>query len=217
MTDCTGIENTSGYEDQELMYDSMAALPGEGQMSELRTEVLVLFVDDIRAGRMSSETLCRAKKVAELWKTGRYDYILVVGGIFRNWNVQWTSAAETIATWLMKTGIEDHKIMKDNRSKDVFEAVERSFGILRANRLKTHGDDAARLTVCSGWQQCLYVWALYRYGYKTSVKMILVAEPEKTWKSWFNGFYRMAYTFWTAIPEAQKSLEVQRQIAASKN
>jgi len=61
-----------------------------------------------------------------------------------------------------------------------------------------------QLTICSGWQQCLYVWALYRFGYGVSVRVALVKEPTQSWKSWFSRFKRIYHTFRTAIPEARR-------------
>ncbi len=81
-----------------------------------------------------NDTLYRCQKALELWHTGRYDYVLVTGGIFHPPNVQSVAAATLMGMWLLEHGVPESQILCEIESLDTYENISKGIEALKSNR-----------------------------------------------------------------------------------
>ena len=73
--------------------------------------------------RIAGPTLARLKKGVRLWRTGRFNGIVVTGGRYLPSDVQTLSAADLMACWLRDHIPEHSRIFVEPNSLDTFENV----------------------------------------------------------------------------------------------
>ena len=111
-----------------------------------------------------TRTLRRLVKGLRLWKTGRFDKIIVSGGIHSQ--NQTTASAVLMKIWLMNNEVESNDIIVEQRSLDTFQNIFFSIEMLEKV------DSCPEITVVTHWQHCLRFkmtfWRKYGLKIKTA-------------------------------------------------
>lgn len=128
-------------------------MPNTAKSKTVYPKFRILFVpaESIeRQDRLSNRTLLRCKKALELWRTGKYDLVIVSGGKFLAPDVQTLPAGLLMGRWFMNQGLETGQLIIEQESLDTFENISFSVTAMRARGL----DDPSRwdITVVSQWQ-----------------------------------------------------------------
>jgi hypothetical protein len=118
------------------------------------------------------DTLVRLTRGLELWREGKFDRILVVGGRFNAPTVQTIAASELMIPWLTKRGVPREAIVFENQSRDTYENV--SFGL---KALKKAGLESASITVVTQWQHAVRFWLTFFFGYGRLVHLVPMDYP----------------------------------------
>lgn len=109
-------------------------------------------------------TLRRCEEALELWRSERYDYLLVSGGIFLPPHIQTRAAADIMRDWFAQQGVSTRMIIVERESVDTFENVR-----LSAHLLTKMHVIRPRITVVTQWQHALRFWVTFRLGYGLNV------------------------------------------------
>lgn len=117
-------------------------------------------------------TLLRCEAALELWRTERYDYMLVCGGLFLSPHIQTRPAADIMRDWFAQKGVSTRLILVERESVDTFENVERSIHLLTKMHLIR-----PRITVVTQWQHALRFWVTFRFGYGLHVGLAPISYP----------------------------------------
>lgn len=118
--------------------------------------------------------LARLSMGLALWKEGRFDVILVTGGIFLPRTIQTRPAAELMADWLFAQGVPSDRVMIENKALNTWDNISGGLRLL-SNRF---GNEPIGITVVTQWQQAMRVWLSFALGYGKLVKVGPVSEPK---------------------------------------
>lgn len=111
--------------------------------------------------RLRKDTLRRCKRGLRLWQSGRYDYLLLSGGIFNPPNIQTVPASLLMRNWFLAHSVDGSKIITEEESLDTFENVK--FGI---KELEEKGLSVAKIAVVSQWQHVIFrIFPIFLLGY----------------------------------------------------
>ncbi len=160
-----------------------------------------------------TDTLLRCQRALKLWQSGKYDKILVSGGIFLPPQTQTKAAGVLMAEWLVSHGVPRRALIIEGRSVDTFGNIKFSL-----DRLKEINVGKAEITVVTQWQHAVRFWISFFFGYGLWVKLHFMRYPIslRTWlKEWFLIIYHL-YDPIGIKKIARKNREQRRQISYKK-
>jgi len=105
----------------------------------------------------------------KLWKTGKYDYIVVSGAKTYSEEIQTKPAGTLMAEWLEKNDVPSEKILIDNNATDSFLNVDYTMDLIKKEDL-----DEYQITVIATY---LHDWRLgltFRKKYGVKIKSLKV-------------------------------------------
>ena len=163
-------------------------------------KIIFIPAAGVRIDKLGRESLKRCVVGLKLWNTGRYEKILVTGGVFQAPLTQRYPAATIMKTWLTKHGVDPHRIIEETKSVDTFENVELGFGLLpKGNKLE--------ITAVSNWQHCLRIWVISRHGYETNIKIY----PIWSWRPWKEFLKEWTKLFYSLLDPKGKSWFIENR------
>lgn len=112
-----------------------------------------------------TETETRLVRGLEEWKTGSYDMIVVMGGIYLPPTVQRTASALLMRIWLIERGVSTYDIIAEDLSRDTFENIDFALALIEADIEKD-------ITVVSEWQHVLRFWVTMTKDYLIAPRLI---------------------------------------------
>ncbi|KKR07448.1 MAG: hypothetical protein UT32_C0011G0016 [Parcubacteria group bacterium GW2011_GWC2_39_14] len=118
-------------------------------------------------GMMTEKRLMRA---LSLWQSGKYDAIVVMGGIYLPADTQTIASSLLMRSWLNEQGVHANKILCEELSRDTYENIS---GVLRL----VERDHDQHFTVVTHWQHALRFWVTFRLAHHRKVKLV----PMRYW------------------------------------
>jgi len=112
-------------------------------------------------GTMTEKRLMRA---LSLWQRGKYDAIVVMGGIYLPSDVQTIASSILMRSWLNAQGVPATKILCEELSRDTYENIA---GALRL----VERDHDQHFTVVTHWQHALRFWVTFRLAHQRKVQL----------------------------------------------
>lgn len=106
----------------------------------------------------------RLNRGFKIWKKGRYDKIIVSGGIFLPPNVQTVAAGRLMEDWLRTRGVPAENILVEDKSRDTYENISESLALLTK-------EEKPECTVVTHWQHALRFWVTFRRAHKVKAKI----------------------------------------------
>ncbi|MFH1047067.1 MAG: YdcF family protein [Patescibacteria group bacterium] len=128
--------------------------------------------------RLSRNTRERCDAGLHLWRTGRYDRILVTGGRFLNPDVQKTAAATLMRDYLASRGITEGSIVTEDQSLDTYENI--SLGMAALKCAGAGGD----ITVVTQYQHALRFMITFLRRYGTLIRVHPIRHRTFSWRHW---------------------------------
>lgn len=115
----------------------------------------------------NTKTLKRLKKGLIIWKKGKFDKIIVAGGIYLPEKIQSRPSGELMKEWLIKQNIPAEKIICENKSRDTYENISGVLEIIK-------DDPKPEITVITHWQHALRFKITFRRAHKMKIKIIMM-------------------------------------------
>lgn len=149
----------------------------------------------------------RLQRGLELWRTGTFDRIVVMGGVYLpSWR-QTRPSAELMYEWLVEHGVHSMYIIVEARSRDTYENISLALELLPLH------DPHLEITVVSHWQHTLRIAVTFWRAHRLKVRIIplwywvsfktfcvewvglFVHLFDKTGTSWFSRYNKRSRTF----------------------
>jgi hypothetical protein len=114
------------------------------------------------AGTITERRLVRG---LELWRTGNYDAIIVMGGIYLPLERQTIPLGILMKQWLMENSVPGKVIVCEDHSRDTFENISGALMLVA-------DDPPPEFTVVTHWQHTLRFWATFRLAHRRKIHLI---------------------------------------------
>lgn len=109
----------------------------------------------------STKTLLRCKEALRLWKTDKYDLLVVSGGRTCKQEIQTIPAADLMKQWLISNKVDRNKILSEDKSLDTYTNIHYSLKLLEENNIVFEN-----LTVVSHWTHLKRIRTILWKNYK---------------------------------------------------
>lgn len=116
-----------------------------------------------------TKTELRLIEGLRLWGSGKFDAIIVCGGVYLPQETQTTPAARIMKEWLVSHGVPAENTMAEERSRDTYENISYALEMI--------GGKASQITVVTHWQHALRFRLTFRLAHKMKVR----TEPMYYW------------------------------------
>lgn len=127
--------------------------------------------------QLSDITLARCGRALALWRTGKYNYLLVTGGKFLPPEIQNRPIADVMRDWFIQNGIHDEYIIVEDESVDTYENISFSLALLRERGLKANDE----ITVCTQMQHAWRAAITFWRAHGMRVHLEYVRQPTMPW------------------------------------
>ncbi|MFA5946271.1 MAG: YdcF family protein [Patescibacteria group bacterium] len=114
-----------------------------------------------------ADTLLRCQRALELWKSGKFHFLLITGGLFNPPDVQSIPAAWIMAEWFQNRGVPRDQIIVERDSLDTFQNIR--FGL---ERLKENDIVNCDFTVVTQWQHAWRFWVTMWWVYGIKIERV---------------------------------------------
>jgi len=113
--------------------------------------------------------MIRMREGLEMWRLGCWDFLLVTGGVFTSRKIMTMPGAKVMADWFVDQGVPRNKIMIEGRSRDTYQNVEFTIGVIRDRFLLKK----VKITVVTQWQHAIRFWLTFRsWGIKVALRKL---------------------------------------------
>ena len=135
-------------------------------------------------------TLPRCERGLELFRSGRYDLILVTGGCFLPRHLQTEAAGSLMYRWFVEHGIRADQIVSETKSLDTFQNI--SMGMTALMAIDSGDQSSWQITVVTQWQHAWRFWISFKAMYGLTIKRESLYYP-MGFKRWLKEFALIAY------------------------
>lgn len=149
-------------------------------MTEEIKNIIFIPSNDIRPLNQLSNThtLLRCGEALRRWRTNKYNFIIVSGGLTHDQKIQTIPAADIMKKWLISNGVVEDKILNENNSLDTYTNIHYSLKLLKKKNINFDN-----LTVISHWTHLIRMRIILWRNYK--IKPICVPVQ-----------YRLSFNEW---------------------
>lgn len=102
--------------------------------------------------KLTPESIILLEQGLALWETGKYDHIIVSGGIINPRQIQQQPGGLIFQKWFIKHRVRPEKILVDTTARDIYEGVDRMVELVK--------EDDCHLTLVGDLIQFLRIYLI---------------------------------------------------------
>lgn len=163
-----------------------------------------------RLSPRDTQIVCRA--ALQLWQTGRFDLLLLTGGVFLPPHIQTRPSAELMKDWFRSQDVEPSRIVTETRSLDTFENIAFSL-----TELRRRGIENPLITVCTQWLHALRIRHTFQRAHGVAMRVHAI-RFHMSWRDLAWQWLCVAYHWYDpgGMGRLAKSARLRRSRAASR-
>jgi len=136
----------------------------------LGRQVLLVPSSGMNGLELEADTKARCDRAFELWRSGRYDLILVTGGVTQS--LELPPDSTIMKSYLVSIGAPSSLIIEENRALDTFQNVAFSL-----EKLDKEGIKDFQITVVTQWQHGIRFLITFWLGHRIHIRIKFARYP----------------------------------------